>query len=140
MRMKLSYFVIIALFFSFVFVNCTNDKESVHDEMNDLVAEAKNYFEQDAPDLQAARVGANARSLSRNMSLSSRVIVPDWKGPKTRKHGDISTVAIPLNGDVYTKSVYSRRTSAGNFRKFFSNVNMELVVQKHDRLNRFRSW
>lgn len=72
------------------------------------------------------------------MNLSSTVIIPRWEKQEYFKKGDISTLEIPLDGNVFTKSIYTTKTQTGIFTRTLSDVSMKLVIQKHERANELR--
>lgn len=59
---------------------------------------------------------------------------------KTRvfQKGDIYTLEIPLDGNVFTQSLYTTKTRNGVFTRTLSDVSMKLVIQKHKRTNELR--
>lgn len=121
------------------FVRCSQEPLDVDDNLGIFAREARLYFEQNASDIQTVRVGIQEENLSRSMSLSSRVITPNWQEGQSVKHRVISSLEVPLTGDVYVKSFYSR-VQDGKSQRFLSNVQTKLIIQKHDELKEMRSF
>lgn len=134
-RLLLCYSLVVFLLFSFV--RCSQEILDVQDDLGSFTKEARLYFEQNATDIQMVRIGKQKESLSRSMALSSRVITPSWEEGESIKRGAISSLEIPLTGDVYAKSFYS---STGNGFRFLSDVQTKLIIQKHDELNEMRNF
>ncbi|WP_292268923.1 hypothetical protein [Butyricimonas sp.] len=121
------------------FVRCSQEPLDVDDNLGIFAREARLYFEQNASDIQTVRVGIQEENLSRSMALSSRVITPNWQEGQSVKHRAISSLEVPLTGDVYVKSFYSR-VQDGKRQRSFSNVQTKLIIQKHDELKEMRSF
>lgn len=134
-RLLLCYSLVVFILFSFV--RCSQEILDVQDDLGSFTKEARLYFEQNATDIQMVRIGKQKESLSRSMALSSRVITPSWEEGESIKRGAISSLEIPLTGDVYAKSSYS---STGNGFRFLSDVQTKLIIQKHDELNEMRNF
>lgn len=139
MKKRLLLCFSLAIFMVFSLTRCTEDLVDVGNNMGVFEKEARLYFEQNAPGIQTVRVGDPKESLSRSMTLSSRVITPNWQEGQSAKHGAISSLEVPLTGDVYVKSFYSR-VQDGKSQRFLSNVQTKLIIQKHDELKEMRSF
>ena len=139
MKKRLLLCFSLAIFMVFSLTRCTEDLVDVGNNMGVFEKEARLYFEQNAPGIQTVRVGNPEESLSRSMTLSSRVITPNWQEGQSAKHGAISSLEVPLTGDVYVKSFYSR-VQDGKSQRFLSNVQTKLIIQKHDELKEMRSF
>ena len=92
----------------FSFVRCSQDILDMEDDLGVFTKEARLFFEQNATDIQTVRVGKQKEGLARSMALSSRVITPNWEEGQSVRRGAISSLEVPLTGDVYVKSYYSR--------------------------------
>ena len=128
-----------AVFMLFSFVRCSQDILDVEDDLGVFTKEARLFFEQNAADIQTVRVGKQKEGLARSMALSSRVITPNWEEGQCVRRGAISSLEVPLTGDVYVKSYYSR-VQDGVRQGGLSNVETKLIIQKHDELEEMRSF
>ena len=128
-----------AIFMLFSFVRCSQDILDVEDDLGVFTKEARLFFEQNAADIQTVRVGKQKEGLARSMALSSRVITPNWEEGQCVRRGAISSLEVPLTGDVYVKSYYSR-VQDGVRQGGLSNVETKLIIQKHDELEEMRSF
>ena len=128
-----------AVFMLFSFVRCSQDILDMVDDLGVFTKEARLFFEQNATDIQTVRVGKQKEGLARSMALSSRVITPNWEEGQCVRRGAISSLEVPLTGDVYVKSYYSR-VQDGVRQGGLSNVETKLIIQKHDELEEMRSF
>ena len=122
----------------FSFTRCSQDFLETSDELENFAREARLYFEQNASGIQNVSIGDQKTVLSRDMNLSSAVIVPRWEKQEYFKKGDISTLEVPLDGNVFTQSIYTTKTQNGVSMRTLSNVSTKLVIQKHERSNELR--
>ena len=128
-----------AVFMLFSFVRCSQDILDMEDDLGVFTKEARLFFEQNATDIQTVRVGKQKEGLARSMALSSRVITPNWEEGQCVRRGAISSLEVPLTGDVYVKSYYSR-VQDGVRQGGLSSVETKLIIQKHDELEEMRSF
>ena len=63
------------------------------------------------------------------MDLSSEVITPDWDHAKVYDNGLVSTMEIPLVGDVYQSGLYKRKVMKNTFVQLQTNVVYSLIIQ-----------
>lgn len=91
------------------------------------IADAKNYFEQNAKDLQ--NVYFTSKSKTRH-SLQNN-LVPNWKEAKITQSGEITTVEIPLNGDVRRIAQTFKVNTSKKVYGVISEVTTKLIIQSH---------
>lgn len=138
MKKRLLFYFSFVTFMIFSFTRCSQDFLETSDESENFAREARLYFEQNASGIQNVSIGDQKTVLSRNMNLSSAVIVPRWEKQEYFKKGDISTLEVPLDGNVFTQSLYTTKTQNGVSVRTLSNVSTKLVIQKHERANELR--
>ncbi len=118
--------------------SCSKEFLEVDRGIADFEKEARLYFEQNASDIQVVQIGKAKEHLAKSINIRSRVIRPDWKKSISVKHGAVSTLEVPLNGEVYSKSWYTRKVADRGFENTLTNVEIKLIIQKHDKINEFR--
>lgn len=131
-------FVLAISFMMFFWVGCVHDEIDLVNHTEEFMKEARFYFEENAPGIQLVRLGEDKKEGAKSTSFSSRIIIPDWEKQEAFKFGAISTLEIPLTGDVFMKSSYSRRLGNGIFRHSLADVSTKLIIQKHDELKALR--
>ena len=79
MKKRLLFYFSFVTFMIFSFTRCSQDFLETSDESENFAREARLYFEQNASGIQNVSIGDQKTVLSRNMNLSSAVIVPRWE-------------------------------------------------------------
>lgn len=138
MIFKTIKFLITFLSFSFCFFACYDDEIEINNTQDSFTEQARAYFEENATDIQCVRIGKNAHNQSRNIHLSSNLIIPDWGKLKELENRYFSTVEIPLSGDVYTQSVYAKKQEDGKYKKYLYFVSTKLIIQRINPTGEFR--
>ena len=94
-------FVLAISFMMFFWVGCVHDEIDLVNHTEEFMKEARFYFEENAPGIQLVRLGEDKKEGAKSTSFSSRIIIPDWEKQEAFKFGAISTLEIPLTGDVF---------------------------------------
>ena len=106
MKKRIFFKLVLSLGLCLAFIRCSDDIiDSTYAGSDDFSAEAQSYFERTAEDIRLPRMSARRYELTRSTDLSSEVITPRWRKQKTGKYGkgDISTVEVPLAGNIYRR-------------------------------------
>lgn len=114
------------LFFLFL-VGCNVEPIDFLESSDFTISSAKSYFEENATDLQNVHFGPEGKS----RSSENDNISPNWKSARITQTGKITTVEVPLEGDV---SKVARTSKMGNNKKlygFTTKLTTKLVIQKH---------
>ena len=85
---KLNYLLILVsnLFLAAYFVGCREDEiDMTQGTELEFVSEAREYFEQNASDIQIPKVGSVINDKSRQMTLSSNTIVTNWEDAQIKE-------------------------------------------------------
>lgn len=123
--MKKNHFI--HLLIILLLVSCTHEPIDYGESSNFTIADAKDYFEDNATDLR--NVSFNSEVISRSFEREN--VTPDWKSAKITQTGKIITVEIPLDGDVCKIARTSRMNGAKKLYGFATKVTTKLVVQRH---------
>ena len=140
---KLNYLLILVsnLFLAAYFVGCREDEiDMTQGTELEFVSEAREYFEQNASDIQIPKVGSVINDKSRQMTLSSNTIVTNWEDAQIKENEYFSTVEVPLSGDVFQDGLFSTRVLNGGYLRRASRVAMKLIVQRSNKTNEFRAF
>ena len=134
MKKRIFFKLVLSLGLCLAFIRCSDDIiDSTYAGSDDFSAEAQSYFERTAEDIRLPRMSARRYELTRSTDLSSEVITPRWRKQKTGKYGkgDISTVEVPLAGNIYRRGIYYENYSRGAKLLLAARVHTSLVIQKH---------
>ena len=125
--MKRNYFIRFHLLFLLFIAGCSYEPIEYKNDSNFTVTHAKAFFENKATDLQNVCFGLEVKSRSTDYSN----ITPDWKSAKITQTGKITTLEIPLGGDVGKVARTTRMSNLKTLYGFTTRVTTKLVVQKH---------
>lgn len=125
--MKKNYFLYFYLLFLLFIAGCINEPVAYEDHSDFSVARAKAFFENNTADLRNVHFGLEARS----GGTDDANITPNWKSAEITQTGKITTVEIPLGGDVSKIARTSGLSNAKTLYGFTTRVTTKLIVQKH---------
>lgn len=126
----------IYLLFYLFLTGCMQDPVEAPDNPRFTIKQAKSFFEEHATDLQRVRFGTNPTTRSEDDSN----IIPDWQAARIFQKEKITTVEIPLKGDVCKIARTTRMGSSNILYGFTTKVTMKLIVQKHIELEQPRQF
>lgn len=105
---------------------CVNDPTAYSPESDFTVDEAKQFFESNAEDLR--QVGFSPEALSR---AATGNLIPEWKSAKIIHQGDITTIEVPIDGELSRVARISRLSSTKKLYAYVSGVTTRLIIQHH---------
>ena len=141
MRSKKILYVILALSSLSYIVSCARDELDLTAESDSGFTQcAREYFEENASDLQLPKVGSFAEVQSRNLNLSSYIVTPVWDKVNVSENEYFSTAEVPLEGDIFLSGAYASKESGKKYANLPARVCMALVVQRSNLSGEFRSF
>lgn len=120
--MKIDCFV--CLFFLLFLFGCVDNQLEVHGPPIFGVPQAQTFFEENATDLR----GVSFVDVAASKSVETSNIVTDWKKARITQEGRITTIEVPLSGDVCKAARTFMKSDSETLYGFTSKVTMRLIV------------
>lgn len=128
----LNKFLVLVSCALFCFSSCVHEELDMLDGPDSFMLEAKAYFEATAPDIQQPRIGQGPGSESRSLPLSSTVIIPEWENARVLECDIVSTVEIPLGGELACMGFYGEVKAGAPTRVELNLSATYLIVQRQN--------
>ena len=136
----LNKFLVLVSCTLFCFSSCVHEEVDMLDGPDSFMLEAKAYFEATAPDIQQPRIGQGPGSESRSLPLSSTVIIPEWENARVLENDIVSTVEIPLGGELACMGFYGEVKAGAPTRVELNLAATYLIVQRQNETESYNAF